>query len=105
MTQAVYCIIVGTALQLCREVHLLCSLEIVATSSTEAPVTTVLQLEIRITCTCDVWGMQTTVESMMIAKAEESMAEFLAWAKKHCADVLQVLSTHLANFPNTAHHE
>jgi len=33
--------------------------------------------------------MQTTVENMMVAQAEESMAKFLAWAKKHCLEVKQ----------------
>lgn len=47
------------------------------------------KLEIKITCTCSIWGMQTTVEAMMIAQAEESMDKFLAWAKKHCLDVKQ----------------
>ncbi|KAL3149525.1 hypothetical protein ABBQ32_002305 [Trebouxia sp. C0010 RCD-2024] len=42
------------------------------------------KIEVRITCTCSVWGMQTTVEGMMVAQAEESMLKFLAWAKTQC---------------------
>lgn len=34
--------------------------------------------------------MQTQVEGMMIAQAEESMAKFLGWAKKQCAEAQQV---------------
>lgn len=42
------------------------------------------KIEVRITCTCSVWGMQTTVEGMMVAQAAESMQKFLAWAKAQC---------------------
>ena len=49
-----------------------------------------LQIEVQITCTCSVWGMQTTVEGMMINQAEESMGKFLAWAKKQLLEVKQV---------------
>lgn len=40
--------------------------------------------------------MQTTVESMMVAQAEESMQKFLAWAKQRCVEFKQVwsLQTH-----------
>lgn len=48
------------------------------------------QIEVRITCTCSVWGMQTTVEGMMVAQAEESMLKFLAWAKTQCIMFKQV---------------
>ena len=48
------------------------------------------QIEVQITCTCSVWGMQTTVESMMVAQAEESMQKFLAWARKRCMEFKQV---------------
>ena len=34
--------------------------------------------------------MQTTVESMMITQAEESMQKFLAWAKQRCIEFKQV---------------
>lgn len=60
----------------------------------EGCVAAVLQLEVQITCTCAIWGMQTSVESMMIAQAEESMAKFLAWAEKHCYAVKQVMLLH-----------
>lgn len=48
------------------------------------------QIEVRITCTCSVWGMQTTVEGMMVAQAAESMQKFLAWAKAQCMVFKQV---------------
>ena len=51
-----------------------------------------LQIEVQITCTCSVWGMQTTVESMMVTQAEESMQKFLAWAKQRCIAFKQVWS-------------
>lgn len=52
-----------------------------------------LQLEVQITCTCGVWGMQTQVENMMIAQAEESMVKFLEWAKNRCTQAQQVRLT------------
>ena len=36
--------------------------------------------------------MQSTVESMMVAQAEESMQKFLAWAKQRCMEFKQVWS-------------
>lgn len=47
------------------------------------------KIEVQITCTCSVWGMQTTVESMMISQAEESISKFLAWANKKFLEVKQ----------------
>lgn len=47
------------------------------------------KIEVQITCTCSVWGMQTTVESMMISQAEESASKFLAWANKKFLEVKQ----------------
>ena len=51
-----------------------------------------MQVEVQITCTCSVWGMQTQVESMMIAQAEESMTKFLDWAERQCLQTQQVRS-------------
>lgn len=57
-----------------------------------------MQLEIQITCTCSVWGMQTQVEGMMISQAEESMTKFLNWAKKYCKEQRQVCQTSVARW-------
>ena len=54
--------------------------------------TLALQIEVQITCICSVWGMQTSVESMMVTQAEESMQKFLAWAKQRCTEFKQVWS-------------